>query len=225
MNSITSRLRLLLVVLVAIGAGSMSGGIRTAKAQNLFEPAARQGYYLALGLRNGLGIIHDEDLGVLDVLQNLALTLRTGQVVNERLGLGIFVESGGGAGRRWLGSYGTLAMEGQFIPIPYENLALRAGIGLAFLGVARRDEAKKRDDDPSGNLGTLYKLGMSYDWFPSHDPEDGSGGFAITVFAEAQLLPAGDLWSVGFFAGAEASFWFGFDRSRLTLSESEAFEP
>ncbi|MBK8010387.1 MAG: hypothetical protein IPK13_03505 [Deltaproteobacteria bacterium] len=224
MNSATSRLWLSAFVFTAFGAASM-GGTRPANAQDVFEPAARQGYYLALGLRNGWGVVHDSDLGLLDLMPNLGLTLRTGQVVNDHLGLGIFIESGGGAGRKWLGSYGTLAMEGQYIPIANENLALRGGIGLAFLGVARRDEAKKRDDDPTGDLGTLYKLGMSYDWFPAYDPGDGSGGFAVTVFAEGQFLSAGDLWSSTVFVGVEASYWFGFDRSRLTLSEDQAFEP
>jgi hypothetical protein len=128
----------------------------------------------------------------------------------------------GGGNDDWTGGYGALQLEGQ--AIIYPDLALRGAIGVGGMGVARTDEALKTEDDPSGTAGTVYTLGVSYDWFPWWELGDGSGGFAFTVFMEGSLLPGDGLIAGGIMMGFEVNYWFGLGQNKLELPPEKAFE-
>lgn len=208
----------LLMALVVIGVGL--GG--TASAQTLVKPAGRQGYYLGGGLRQGAMDMISETAGNLGFMTGGAFTLRLGQMAGEEFGFGLVVYSAGGSNDNWTGGLGGLQLEGQYIIFP--NLALRGAIGFAGLGVGRVKEEEEREDDPSGTAGTLYTLGVSYDWFPWWEPEDRSGGFAFTVFIEGALLPGSELTAFGILSGIEVNYWFGIGDNKLDLDPDEAFE-
>ena len=81
-----------------------------------------------------------------------------------------------------------------------------------------------RDDDAQYMFGPLFSAGLSYDWFPFHDPKSyRSGGFALTFLLEGRYLPGGDITTGGGFLGVELTYWFGLDKNKLELPVEEAF--
>lgn len=192
-----------------------------AGAQTLIEPAGRQGYYIGTGFRNGAFDLIDEDLGNLGFMQGGGFTLRFGQMAGEMFGFGLVFSFSGGSNKTWAGGYGGLQLEGQYVMMP--DFALRAAIGVAGLGVGRVKPEEERLDDPDGTFGSLYTIGMSYDWFPWWEKGDTSGGLAFTVFMEASALPGDGLFAGCILLGAEVHYWFGADDNKLELGE-EAFE-
>lgn len=196
-----------------------------ARADDLVTPQARQGYFIGGGMRSGVFNMDTSAAGNLGLMQGGAFTLRLGQMATPVIGFGLSIGSGGGSNDDWTGGYGGLSLELQAVPM--DNLALRAGIGLAGIGLERIDPAQKRDDDPSGGAGTLYTLGMSYDWFPWFDRAEGdrSGGVAFTPFFEASALPVDGIFAFAIFLGFEATWWSGLEDNKLDLDPEEAFVP
>jgi hypothetical protein len=204
------------LILFALATAALPAG-----AQTLVEPAGRQGYYVGLGFRNGAFDMIDETAGNLGFMQGGGLALRFGQMAGEQFGFGLVLAFGGGANDTWSGGFSGLQLEGQYVMM--KDFALRAAIGVGGLGVARVKPEEKREDDPEGAFGTLYTVGMSYDWFPWWEKGDTSGGLAFTVFADATVLPGDGLFGGGIFLGAEVHWWFGSEDNKLDLGE-EAFE-
>lgn len=200
----------------------MAGATGAAHAQTLVEPAARQGYYLGGGVRQGAFDMISTTAGNLGFMQGGGFDLRLGQMAGETFGFGLVLVFAGGGNDDWAGGFGALQLEGQYIIFP--DLALRGGIGVGGLGVGRAKPEDKREDDPTGTAGTLYTLGFSYDWFPWWEKPDGSGGFAFTVYIEGALLPSSDLTTFGMLAGIEVNYWFGIGDNKLELSPDDAFE-
>lgn len=208
----------LLALLCSLAPGS-------ATAQELLLPAARQGYYLAGGVHTGVVGTRDEDLGGLVTAPGSAFTFRLGQMANQWLGFGLSISGGGTASDVWTSGYAALSLEVQYVPIPYDNLAIRGGVGLAALFVGRKDPAQAREDDPSGALSSIYTLGVSYDLFPLYEPKSyESGGFSIAGFAQGHLMPGDGLLTGGFLIGLEVSYWFGLNKNKLELPTDAAFQ-
>jgi hypothetical protein len=189
------------------------GATGQARAQELVAPAPRQGYYLGGGLRSGVLTMHSDNVGSLGLMQGGAFVVRAGEMAGNLFGFGITIAAGGGGNKEWGGGYGGLLMDFQLVP--EENLAVRAGIGLAGFGVGRADENQKKENDPKGGLGTIYTAGFSYDWFPFWEKGDGSGGLAFSPFFEGQLIPVSGVIAGGVFLGVEVTYWFGLSANRL----------
>jgi hypothetical protein len=206
----------LLLLGALTGAGFIAGTARTSHAQDLETPRRRQGYYMAAGLGSGPVKNWDDGDG-LSVRPGSKFTLRIGQLLTRRLGLGLLIESGGTkkdsvtTGQPSLGIEGHVALVG--------NLALRASVGLGVLTI--KDDAAI-DDKQHGQYGAQYGLGLSYDWFPGSSTR--SGGFAITPTFDLRSLPGDSAASVAGFIGVEFAWWTGLPRNQLELPESEAYK-
>ncbi len=195
----------------------------TASAQDLLKPAARQGFYIGGGLRQALLTASDDDIGNLGLFLGGGFTLRFGQVVNDKLGIGLAINNAGGSNDDWAGGFGALSLEMQLTPLPGEDFAIRGSIGVGGGGVTRA-EGEERDDDPPGAFGAVYTLGVSYELFPWYEPDKyETGGFAFTGFLEGILFPGGDLVTGGVMLGLEVTYWFGFQKNRLDLPPEAAF--
>ena len=119
----------------------------------------------------------------LDIAPSSKFTLRTGQLLTPRLGLGLIVESGGSKKDQIQAGLFGLGIEGHVALV--KNLALRGSVSLGVLQI--KDDADP--DDLKGTYGAQYGVGLSYDFFPTSF--QGSGGFAITPTIDVRAL-AGD---------------------------------
>jgi hypothetical protein len=195
-----------------------------AYAQELVEPAPRQGYYLGGGLRNGLIEVHSSGLGnnLGGVMNGGAFTLRAGEMAGELFGFGLQMVAGGGGNKTWGGGWGGLLLDLQLVV--FENLALRGGIGLGGVGVGRSNKNLMRKDDPTGTGGSIFTAGVSYDYFPLWEKGDGSGGFSLSFFVEGTLVPSSTLIAGAMFMGIEVNYWFGLADHKLALPNDRAFK-
>jgi hypothetical protein len=196
-------------------------GARRAGAQTLEAPRSRQGYYLALG---GYGLANqnwDGEGAALGLAGGGGTTLRMGQLLTRRLGLGLGFDLGGSrrGGRR--AQLGGVALEGQWELA--RHLALRGGVGLSVVIL-------KDDDDPeagsSGGVGSGYFLGLGYDWFPfqSRRRSGSTGGFALTPVVQVRFTPAAGTRALVGTAGLELTYWTGLPRNQLELDEADAYQ-
>lgn len=211
--------RLVIAAVLFIGAL----GARTASAQELRAPRARQGYYIGAGLRTGVTAAENENVGSFGALTHFGGVVRFGQMTLPWLGLGI---SGGGGNEQngdWSLGYGGLQLEVQVEPFDLD-LAFRIAAGVAGGRASRIDEAEAQEDDPDFFFGSSYAVGVSYDWFPFYTPSRyDSGGLALTLFAEGRYTPGGDVNLGGGFLGVEVTWWTGLPKRKLALPVEQAF--
>jgi hypothetical protein len=203
------------IMVAGIGLGAvLLGAVPAARAQDLEPPRRRQGYYIAAGAGNGGGHVW-EDGDAIGAGPAGKYSLRLGQLLTPRWGLGLIIEFGGIArdneeiGGGGLGFEGNVALVG--------NLALRASAGFAVLTIKHKDE-----DRLEGAYGAQYGLGLSWDWFPGRSTR--SGGFAITPTFDVRVLPESSAASVAAFVGVEFVWWTGLKRNQLALPENEAYK-
>jgi hypothetical protein len=105
-------------------------GARPALAVDLEQPAPRQGYYLSLGLLQG--VTHNwEDGDSLGTWPGGGFSIRLGQKLTPRLGLGLEIFSGASKKGDEQGTLSGLGIEGQLQLTG--RLALHAGAGLGVL--------------------------------------------------------------------------------------------
>jgi hypothetical protein len=210
------RVAVLVVLFSLLGPG-------VAAAQELRPPAARQGYYLGGGVRSGVTSAENETVGGFGALTHLGGVFRFGQMTLPWLGFGLSIPGGTERNDAWSLNYGGLLLEAQLEPFDFD-LAFRVGAGAGGGAASRVDEADARADDPEFFFGSMYSLGVSYDWFPFHDPQSyESGGLAFTFFVEGRFLPGGDVDLGGGFAGIELTWWTGLDDRKLELPVDRAF--
>lgn len=190
--------------------------VRPAAAQTLVEPRERQGYYVALGLYDDPAI-HWEKGRSLGVWNGTAFTIRLGQMLTRRFGLGFVIDSAGSTGKGQTSSMGGLGIEGQ--ANLWRNLGLHAGLGLGFVSV--KDPALPTDDQVRGGYGAKYALGASYDFFFT---DRLSGGWSLAPTVTLHALPTTGIDGGWLFVGAQLSWWSGLRRNELQLPESEAYK-
>lgn len=215
----------LTLLLLTTLTGQTSQATRSGEAREeieLLKARGRQGFFIALGTRGAYLGLDAEPVGNLGFFQGGTFNFRFGEMVNDLIGFGMNIETGGGQTSDWAGGYGGLMVEVQLTPFDFD-LAFRGSVGVAAFGLGRKEEAEEREDDPSGSYGSYYGLGLSYDWFPFHDEGD-SGGFSIASFVEGRIMPLGDILIGGAFVGVELTYFFGFDKNRLDLSVEKAFQ-
>jgi hypothetical protein len=188
----------------------------SAGAQELEPPRHRQGFYIAAGL--GSGAAKNWDNGdALPIARTGKFDLRAGQLITRRFGLGLNIEFGGGKRGTVTSSLFGLGFEGQAGLVG--NLALRASVGLAVLQIKDSAIVDKRQH---GVYGAQYGVGLSYDWFPSHNNH--SGGLAITPSLQLRSLPEGTAATLSTFLVFDLTWWTGLPSNQLELPESEAYQ-
>lgn len=185
-----------------------------AHAEDLLEaPRPRQGYWLAGGAHFALlhGFERGEQVGPMAGWQG---TLRAGELLTPRFGLGLFIDFGAASGDDNEAGFGGLAFEGQVVVIG--NLSATAAIGLGVVSVSSPDDD---DDVTRGAVGTGYTASLRYDWFVS--PRR-SGGLALTPTLSARYVP-GDTDVIAGFLGVELTWWTGLPRNQLDLRDASAY--
>jgi hypothetical protein len=186
-----------------------------AHAEDLLEkPRERQGYYVSFGLAADTSWVHEggRDYGP---ISGSGFGFAFGQLVTERLGMGLRFDFGAGTGDgQEMSSFG-LAVEGHAQLI--DNLAVHTSIGL---GVTTLIAPEDDDDSTRGIYGAVYGVGLSYDWvFTSRR----SGGWALQPTLMMRVLPTGDDNVYGGFLAVQISWWSGLPKNQLELDVKDAY--
>jgi hypothetical protein len=194
----------------------LGGG--TAHAQQavvLEQPRQRQGYYLSLGFA-GVTNYNNEDGGSKGVWNGSAWTIRLGQMVTRRFGLGLQIDTGLAKRGTESAQIFALAVEAQ-VEL-WRTLALHGGVGLGVVGIT---DTAVEDAELRGAAGAGFSLGLSYDFFPLSPKL--TGGFALTPLVQARFIPGDDVTALVGMVGVQVTYWTGLPRNQLELPPSEAF--
>jgi hypothetical protein len=187
-------------VLVAIGAA------RGAAAQTLRDPEARQGFYISAGA--GVNALGASDKGQRDATAaGLAYTVRLGEMLSDRWGLGLAVEAGSASHAGITTGIFGLTLEAQ--ARLWGHLVARAGAGMG--GAAAKDPARV-GDETHGTYGSLLTAGLSYDAFVT---SRASGGWAVTPACGVRVVPGGDVSAIAGVVTVSLSWWSGLPSREL----------
>lgn len=184
---------------------------RPAQAQLLEEPRARQGYWVALGLAGG-GAALIEKGKHLGMYPAYGLSLRVGQMLTRRVGVGLTLDYAAMKKNHDSGALGDLAMEVSLSP--WRNFALHAGAGFGVVMVT--DDASE-DKKLRGGVGASLLAGASYDFFPGRSRL--TGGWAITPTLDFRAVPDGDVHAFALIAGVQVIRWSGLPSNMLVPSD------
>jgi hypothetical protein len=179
-------------------------------------PRHRQGYYIAVG-NHYLLTQTWEDGDSLGAWSGTALSIRLGQMLTRRIGLGLQIDFGGTTKGPEHASVFGLSLAGQFELA--HNFAAHGGVGL---GVVQLTDDRDPDADLRGAVGSGYFLGLSYDWFPFKRRL--TGGFAVSPMVQARMIPGSDVTSMVFLFGVDLAWWTGLPNNQLDLPPAEAFK-
>ncbi len=184
---------------------------RLAQAQDLEEPRARQGYWIGLGA-TGVGAQLVEKGRLIGVYPGGGFTLRLGQMLTRRLGLGLSVDYAYIRKNQDAGALGGLAIEVNVNL--WRNLAVHSGAGF---GLVMLTDQNSEDKALRGGAGSYLLAGVSYDFFPWRNRL--TGGWAVTPTVNFRAMPDGDIHSYTVFAGVQVIRWSGLLRKMLILPE------
>ena len=215
--------RLIKMLLAATVVGAvLLGAAPAARAEGapaaivLELPRHRQGYYLAIG--NYALVTQTWDKGdSLGAWVGTGLSIRMGQMMTKRFGLGLQIDFGGSSNGPEHASVFGLSMAAQWELL--HNFAVHGGVGL---GVLQLTDDRDPDAELRGAVGSGYFLGLSYDWFPFKRRL--TGGFAVTPMVQARLIPGGDIDGMVFLFGVDLTWWTGLPNNQLDLPPAEAFK-
>jgi hypothetical protein len=199
-----------LLVLLAL-ALVVGGTTRAARAQSLEQPRARQGYWIGLGLLEVASHITDEGTNKGFYYGN-GFTFRIGQLITERLGLGLLFEYGSAKKGSDKGSTGGLTLEGSMTL--WRGLSAHTGLGVGWI-MLTDDNSKEKD--LRGGGGSYFLGGLSYDFYPWRKRL--TGGWAITPTVDFRALPDGNIHAYAVFATLQVTWWSGLPRNMLILPE------
>jgi hypothetical protein len=195
--------------LALLAAAVATGAARGARAQTLREPEARQGFYVSAAA--GANVLAAWDQGQRDsTAAGLAYTLRFGEMLTERWGLGLALEGGSGARAGVTTQIVGLTLEAQ--ARLWRHLAAHAGLGA---GAASAKDPLRVGDETHGTYGTLLTAGLGYDAFVTRRP---SGGWAITPACELRAVPGGDVSALAAVLTVGVSWWSGLPARELRSS-------
>lgn len=198
----------------AAAAVALVAGARGASADGLLQkPRPRQGYYIALG-GQGTMIYASENGDGVGPMPGFAVTLRLGQMITPRLGLGIAMDGGSASSGDDSATLAGLALAGQ-IEVA-RNVALHAAVGLGVVTLSGPDD---RDGESRGVAGAGYTVGLTWDWFTGHRQ---SGGLALTPGVRLRVVP-GDTDAFAALVGVELTWWTGLPENQLDLDAASAF--
>ncbi len=189
------------MVVMAIALGG-----HAAQAQALRDPEARQGFYLSAGA--GANALRTWDKGQRDgTAEGLAFTVHLGEMLTDRWGLGLGIESGSASRGGVTTAVGGLTLEAQ--ARLWRHLAVRAGVGP---GAASARDPARVGDETHGTYGTLLTAGVSYDAFFTSRP---SGGWSLTPACGLRAAPGGDVSSISAVLTLSVSWWSGLPAREL----------
>jgi hypothetical protein len=192
--------QVLVAAALAVGAG------RGAQAQTLRDPEARQGFYVSAGA--GANVLGAWDKGQRDdTAAGLAYTIRFGEMLTERWGLGLAIEDGGASRRNITTAITGLTLEAQ--ARLWRHLAVHAGVGA---GAASAEDPSRVGDETHGSYGSLLTAGLSYDAFVSRRL---TGGWAITPACGLRAVPGGDVSALAAVLTLSVSWWSGLPGREL----------
>ena len=184
---------------------------RPSRAQTLEQPRARQGYFIGVGSVEAVSHLNEEGKNR-GLYTGQGFTLRIGQLLTERLGLGLLVELAGIAKGSDKGSVGGLTLEGS--ATLWRGLSAHTGLGVGYVMVTDQDSL---DKSLRGGAGSYFLAGASYDFFPWRKRL--TGGWALTPTVDFRIMPDGNIHSYTFFMGLQAVWWSGLPRNMLILPE------
>jgi len=192
---------------VALAVAALAiGGARGAGAQTLREPEARQGFYISAG--GGVNAVAAWDKGRRDgTAAGATYTIRLGEMLTDRWGLGLAIDSGSASRQGVTTGVGGLTLEAQ--ARLWGHMAAHAGLGV---GGATADDPARVGDETHGTYGTLLTAGLSYDAFFTGRP---SGGWAVTPACGARLVPGGDVSAIAAACTVSISWWSGLPAREL----------
>jgi hypothetical protein len=194
-------------------------GARTVHAEDsgdvkLEEPRQRQGYWIGFG-PTGIAADLRENGKDRGIYGGWTGTFRIGQLVTERLGLGLLVEyfdyAGGISKGSDAGSTGGITLEGS--ARLWRNLSAHTGFGIGYVMVK---DPNALDTSLRGGGGSYLLLGASYDIFLD---KKRTGGWAITPIIDFHLMPHGNITFVSMMAGFQLTWWSGLPDNMLRLPE------
>lgn len=199
---------------ISLGFLTLALGLLTARplfSQTLEEPRARQGYWIQVGLnQGGVNVVEKgKDKGVYN---SGGFKLRLGELVTERLGLGLVVENNGIAKANDKGAAGGLAIEVTYCPWRALSTHLGAGFGYVML----TDNATK-EKTLRGGAGSYLIMGASYDFFPWRKRL--TGGWALAPAVDFRAMPDGNVHTYAFFISLNVTWWSGLEHNMLRLPE------
>jgi len=201
----------------AVAATALVAAAPAAHAEEalLSKPRHRQGYYLAGGLAGAVAFASESGDGV-GPTYGTNTSLRLGQLLTPRLGLGLAVDFGGTAASGDTTSSFALSLGGQVELV--HDVALHAAVGLSFVTLS--SDTDDPGDPIRGVYGAAYTLGLTWDWFFAGKK---SGGWALTPGLTLRAVP-GDTDAYGLFLGVEITRWTGLPRNQLELDVGEAYK-
>jgi hypothetical protein len=219
--------RKIVVAVMLAAVGLAAGGARPVFAQEgngnendsrsfLEPPRARQGYWIGFGLY-GMASNYIEEGHDRGIYSGYGYTFRIGQLITERLGLGLLYESAGsmlGMMKKGndKGGLGGLILEGDVTV--WRNLSVHGGFGIGY--VYTRDNTAL-DTSLRGGAGSYMTLGLMYDFFPWRKRL--TGGWAITPTVDFRIMPDGNIHAYTMLAGVQIIRWSGLSDNMLILPE------
>jgi hypothetical protein len=202
----------LTTLLVSTLAGTKARGDESDERPRLEEPRARQGYWIGVGV-SAIGLQAWEKGRSLGVYDGYTGSFRIGQLLTERLGLGLLVEYPSSIGKGSdKGSLYGLTLEGSYRL--WRNLSVHAGFGL---GVVMLKDSQALDPSTRSGGGSYGLLGASYDVFPLKTMR--TGGWAITPTVDLHGSADGDLRFLAVLAGVQVTWWSGLPDNMLRLPD------
>ena len=201
--------------LATVAVVTMMAGERPAHAQSIERPYAHQGYYVGFGYHVGPVKVW-EDNESYGVWSGGEFSLRFGQLVTRRFGLGLQFHFGTAKGDGQTASLFGMELEGQWELV--RNLVIHAGTGVDTLSIRADGVANA---SLRGTAGAGYILGLDYSWFFTHRL---TGGWAVTPRLETRFVPGDTTSAFVATIGVELAWWSGLPRNQLELPPSEAFK-
>jgi len=214
---------LLPVLLASLSFALATGATRTALAQDagdshalLEMPRARQGYWIGFGFY-GIGSNLVEEGHNRGVYSGAGYTFRIGQLITERLGLGLMYQAagslfGGIKKNNDKGGLGGLILEGNCTV--WRDLSVHSGFGVGYVYTK---DLTALDTSLRGGGGAYFLVGTSYDFFPWRKRL--TGGWAITPTLDFTISPDGNIKAYTVSAGIQIVRWSGLSDNMLILPE------
>jgi len=216
-HAVVRMIAAVLVLALAMGCTRAAFAQDAGDSRSLLEiPRARQGYWIGFGYY-GIGSNLVEEGHNRGVYSGSGYTFRIGQLITERLGLGLtYVAAGslfGGIKKgNDKGGLGGLILEGS--GTIWRNLSIHTGLGVGYVYTK---DLTAFDKSLRGGGGSYFLLGTSYDFFPWRKRL--TGGWAITPTLDFNVSPDGNIKAYTLFAGVQVVRWSGLPNNMLVLPE------
>jgi len=217
-------MRIPVIVLLLMGALPAAASAQADLTTALRKPAPKQGYFLEGGPRSGVLVVGNPELEGLGAFTGAGGAFRFGEMALPWLGFGGVAHAFFGSNEGFDMNYGAFSMEAQIAPFEELDLAGRIAVGPFLQNVTRKNPELALEGEPDQGFGAILTTGLSWDLFPFYDRDGyGSGGWALSLYADGQFLLGSDFKSGGAFLGLELGYFFGLSKNKLKLPLDEAF--